>query len=179
MKTATNATPTEGRGVFGFCSHRAGTLAGLLSWPGLTQFALRIALAVPFWQSGLLKWSGFAQLNETALLLFSEEFRLHLPGGPYGFPAPEAAAFLAGTIEVVAPILLVVGLGTRFVALVLLLMTMVVQLTIPDGWPVHLSWAAMALGLMSWGPGRLSLDHALAKVRPSPWSGQDGAGWQR
>jgi putative oxidoreductase len=38
-------------------------------------------------------------------------------------------------------------------------MTLVVELTVPDGWPVHLTWAAMALGIMAWGPGRLSLDH--------------------
>jgi putative oxidoreductase len=39
-----------------------------------------------------------------------------------------------------------------------LVMTLVVELTVPDGWPVHLTWAAMALGIMAWGPGRLSLD---------------------
>jgi putative oxidoreductase len=32
---------------------------------------------------------------------------------------------------------------------------------VPDGWPVHITWAAMALGIMAWGPGRLSLDHWL------------------
>jgi len=38
-------------------------------------------------------------------------------------------------------------------------MTLVVELTVPDGWPVHITWAAMALGIMAWGPGRLSLDY--------------------
>jgi putative oxidoreductase len=38
-------------------------------------------------------------------------------------------------------------------------MTMIVELTIPDGWPIHLTWAAMALGIMAWGPGRISTDH--------------------
>ena len=32
-------------------------------------------------------------------------------------------------------------------------MTLVVQLTVPDGWPVHVTWAAMALGIMAWGRG--------------------------
>ena len=41
-------------------------------------------------------------------------------------------------------ILLVFGLATRLAALGLLVMTIVVQLTVPSGWPVHLTWAAMA-----------------------------------
>jgi putative oxidoreductase len=36
-----------------------------------------------------------------------------------------------------------------------------VQLTVPDGWPLHVTWAALALGIMAWGPGRLSLDHLI------------------
>jgi len=34
-------------------------------------------------------------------------------------------------------------------------------LTVPDGWPIHITWAAMAFAIMAWGPGRLSIDHAL------------------
>ena len=34
--------------------------------PSLTQFALRIALATPFWRSGINKWDGF--LTKSALL---------------------------------------------------------------------------------------------------------------
>jgi putative oxidoreductase len=74
-------------------------------------------------------------------------------------------AFAAATAEIVLPALLVLGLGTRFAALGLLVMTAVVQLTVPSGWPVHLTWAAMALGLMAGGPGRLSLDAAVARGR--------------
>ena len=133
--------------------------------PWFVQLALRIALAVPFWQSGRLKWGGFLQLNDTAVYLFSDEFQLHLPGGPYPFPAPAAVAFLSGCGEVLLPVLLVLGLGTRFAALGLLAMTCVIELTVPQGWPVHLTWAAMALAIVAWGPGRLSIDQAL---RPRP-----------
>lgn len=38
-------------------------------------------------------------------------------------------------------------------------MTLVIEITVPDGWPLHITWAAMALGIMAWGPGRISLDH--------------------
>ena len=132
--------------------------------PSFVQLVLRIALAVPFWRSGILKWSGFLQLNDTAVLLFSDEFKLHLPGGPYSFPAPEVMAFMSGSVEILAPIFLVLGLATRFAALALLIMTCIVELTVPDGWPVHITWAAMALGIMAWGPGRLSVDYGIQKA---------------
>lgn len=132
-----------------------------LARPSFVQLALRLALAVPFWKSGILKWQGFLQLNDTAIYLFSDEFKLHLPGGPYPFPAPAVFAFLSACGEVSFPVLLVLGLGTRFAAAGLLLMTCIIELTIPDGWPIHMTWAAMALGIAAWGPGRLSIDHLL------------------
>lgn len=135
-----------------------------LATPSLTQLVLRLALAVPFWRSGVNKWDGFLQLNEVAVLLFSSEFKLHLPGGPYAYPAPEVVAFAAGSAEIVLPVLLVLGLASRLAGLGLLVMTVVVQLTVPDGWPIHLTWAAMALGIMAWGPGRISLDHLIGKL---------------
>jgi putative oxidoreductase len=135
-----------------------------IAQPSFVQLVLRVALAVPFWRSGILKWSGFLELNDTAVLLFSDEFKLHLPGGPYSFPAPELMAFMSGSVEILAPIFLVLGLGTRFAALTLLAMTCIVELTVPEGWPVHITWAAMALGIMAWGPGRLSVDQVIASV---------------
>jgi putative oxidoreductase len=129
----------------------------------LVQLALRIALAVPFWRSGILKWDGFLQIGDTAVTLFTDEFMLHLPGGPYPFPAPMLMAILSGIAEVTLPCLLVLGLATRFAAFCLLLMTAIIQLTIPDGWPLHLTWAAMALAIMSGGPGSLSVDRRLKR----------------
>jgi putative oxidoreductase len=146
---------------------------GIVRWiaqPSLTQLMLRLALAVPFWKSGILKWNGFLQLNDTAVYLFSDEFKLHLPGGPYDFPAPAAMAFLSGCGEIVFPVLLVLGLGTRFAALGVLFMICIVELTVPDGWPIHITWAAMALAIMAWGPGRLSIDRALTRFVGLPFS---------
>ena len=144
--------------------NRMNSIVRSIAQPSLTQLVLRLGLAVPFWRSGVLKWDGFLQLNDTAILLFSSEFQLHLPGGPYPFPAPAVTAFAAGSAEILLPILLVLGLATRAAALGLLMMTLIVQLTVPDGWPIHITWAAMAFGVMAWGPGRMSLDH-LIKVR--------------
>jgi len=160
-----------GRQERGGVVHRLTTIIDqavcIIRWiaqPSLAQLMLRLALAVPFWKSGILKWNGFLQLNDTAIYLFSDEFKLHLPGGPYDFPAPAVMAFLSGSGEIVFPVLLVLGLGTRFAALGLLFMTFIVELTVPEGWPIHITWAAMALAIMAWGPGRLSIDHALRRL---------------
>lgn len=133
--------------------------------PSLAQLALRVAVAVPFWKSGLTKWEGFLQLSGGAAYLFGEEFRLHLFGEAYAYPAPILMAHLAGIGEIVLPVLLVLGLATRLSAVGILAMTAVIQLTVPEGWAnFHLPWAAMALAIATWGPGRISLDALVARV---------------
>jgi putative oxidoreductase len=126
---------------------------------------LRIALAVPFFKSGLTKWDGFLSLSPAAAYLFEDEFKLHIFGQAYDFPIPTAVAFLDGVAEIVFPVLLVIGLATRFSALALLVMTGVIQLVVPDGWAnFHLPWAALAIGIVALGPGKLSLDHLAASL---------------
>src|ERR1700681_4310685 len=108
----------------------AGPVAGLralldwLAWLAavLAPPLLRIALAVPFFRSGLTKWDGFLSLAPSAEYLFEEEFKLHLFGATYGFPMPDVIAFIDGLAEIVLPILLLVGLATRLSALGLLVM---------------------------------------------------------
>lgn len=165
MITDQNMTTASGLPFPGVFIDKANRLIQTLATPSLVQLVLRFALAVPFWRSGLLKWDGLLRLSDTAVTLFSDEFMLHLPGGPYHFPVPTVMAFLSGCGEIMFPILLVLGLGTRFAALGLLGMTMIVELTVPDGWPVHLTWAAMALGIMAYGPGNVSLDHLICRAR--------------
>jgi len=161
-------TTTDQLGSGSGVPHQIGTLADRLigiiravARPSLVQLVMRVALSVPFWRSGINKWDGFLQLKDTTVLLFSEEFMLHLPGGPYHYPAPAVFAFISGCGEILFPILLVLGLATRFAATGLLFMTCIVELSVPDGWPIHITWVAMALGIMAWGPGRLSLDYGI------------------
>ena len=128
----------------------------------LIALALRLALAVPFFRSGLTKWDAPFVLSDSALFLFKDEFRLHLFGAEIAYPFPEVMALAAACGEIALPVLLVLGLGTRFAALGLLAMTAIIQLTIPDGWAnFHLPWAAMALAILALGPGKLSLDALL------------------
>ena len=130
----------------------------------LPLLALRIAIAVPFYKSGLTKWDGFLQLSNGARYLFTQEFKLHIFGNLVAYPDPIAAATLAGIGEIVLPILLVLGIGTRFAALGILAMTAVIQITVPEGWAnFHLPWAAMALTLVVFGGGAISLDRLLGR----------------
>ncbi|MER2605176.1 MAG: DoxX family protein [Siculibacillus sp.] len=127
--------------------------------PSLVSLALRVALAVPFFRSGLTKWDGPFRISESALFLFQEEFRLHLFGAEIAYPAPALMAIASGTAEIVLPILLVLGLATRLSAFGLLAMTALIQITVPDGWAnFHLAWAAMAVAILHVGPGRIALD---------------------
>ena len=57
-------------------------LISLVSCPSLVQLIMRLAMAVLFWKSGILKWAGLLKLNDTAVTLFTAEFMLHLSGEP-------------------------------------------------------------------------------------------------
>lgn len=119
----------------------------------LLALPLRLAVATVFWNSAMTKLANW----DTALALFQDEYRLPL------LP-PEMAAYLAVSIELTTPVLLVLGLATRPVALILLGMTMVIEVFVyPLAWPTHIQWAAMLLVLLCRGAGGLSVDAWLSK----------------
>lgn len=135
----------------------------------VAPIALRIALAVPFFRSGLTKWDGFLALSPVAGFLFEDEFKLHLFGQVHDLPWPHQLAWVTAASEMLVPVLLVLGLATRPAALWLLGMVVVMQLVVPDGWAnFHLPWAAMALALVAYGPGPASLDHLIARASRKP-----------
>ena len=121
----------------------------------LLALAARVGIGAIFWLSGRTKVDGLLHVSDGAVELFEGEFRLPL------LP-PDVAAHLAAYAEHLFPLLLFLGLFTRGAALALLGMTLVIQLFVyPDAWPTHLSWAAIFLGLIRHGAGRISLDHLL------------------
>ena len=138
-----------------------GAVFGLVpAW--LPLLILRLALARPFFASGLTRWDGWFTLSFGTKILFSQEYKLHIFGAQIPFPMPELVATMASTAEIALPILLAFGLLTRWAALGLLGMTAIIQLTYPDGWAnFHLYWAAMALAILTFGPGAISLDRLL------------------
>jgi putative oxidoreductase len=129
-------------------------MAAIPYW--LVALIARISIAAVFWRSGQTKLEGW-HISDSAILLFKEEYKLPLID-------PTLAAYLATFAEHFFPVLLVIGLATRFAALALLIMTLVIEIFVyPDAWPTHGTWAACFLILMAQGPGRLSLDHLIAQ----------------
>jgi len=130
----------------------------------------RFSIAAVFWKSGQTKVQGFAidivggeftlgvpQLSDSVVDLFRDEYKLPLI-------APEIAAPMAAFAEHLFPLLILIGLATRFSALALLVMTLTIQLLVyPDAWPTHGLWAAVLLFLIARGPGILSLDHLISR----------------
>jgi len=112
----------------------------------------RIGVAGVFWRSGQTKIDGW-QITDSTIYLFEEEYRLPL------LP-PELAANLAVVAEHLFPILLILGLASRFSAAALLAMTVTIQIFVyPGSWPDHFTWATALIFLLARGPGVLSLDH--------------------
>jgi putative oxidoreductase len=106
--------------------------------------------------SGQTKVDGW-HLSDSAVDLFCDEYRLPLID-------PSIAAHAAAFAEHFFPVLLVIGLASRFAALALLGMTAVIEIFVyPDAWPTHGVWATCFLVLIARGPGVLSLDHLIAK----------------
>jgi putative oxidoreductase len=130
----------------------------------------RFSIAAIFWKSGQTKIQGFAidivsgeytlglpRLSDSAIDLFRSEYRLPL------IP-PEIAAPVAAFAEHLFPLLILIGLATRFSAGALLVMTLTIQLFVyPDAWPTHGVWAAVLIFLMAKGPGVFSLDHLISR----------------
>lgn len=154
-------------------SHPAGALLVHRAQERITKLGLalgpiaaRFALALPFLRSGRTRWDGFLTISPGTAYLFEEQFKLHIFGRLYAFPAPDQVAFIVGCAEIILPVLLLVGLATRFSAFGLLIMTAVIQLVFPEAWVnFHLYWAALALAIMALGAGPISLDHGLEWLR--------------
>jgi putative oxidoreductase len=171
--TLAPVTPRPARSAAGVGLRLAGTRAiALLERIPHAFIALlaRFSIAAVFWNSGQTKVQGFAldfiagewqlgwpRLADSAVALFRDEYRLP-------FIAPEVAAPLAAFAEHLFPVLLLIGLATRFSALALLGMTLVIQLFVyPGAYATHGTWAAVLLYLAARGPGAFSLDHVIAR----------------
>lgn len=127
---------------------------------GLIALCCRFGVGMVFWQSGRTKVEGWNlfDLQASQKFLFTQ---VHpVPGVPW-----EVAAQLAAIGEHVLPLLLFLGLATRFASIGLLLMTLIIQIALPTGFTTHFLWAAVLLYLLARGPGMLSIDNFIAKQR--------------
>ncbi|GEO01503.1 hypothetical protein NSE01_33350 [Novosphingobium sediminis] len=137
--------------------NRLAELAGRLLPETLLLLVARLGIAAVFFQSGRTKVEGWLTITDSTYYLFETDYKLPLV-------PPHLAAHMATYSEHLFPILLVLGLGTRFAALGLLGMTTVIEVFVyPDAWPTHLSWAAILLPLIAKGGGAFSLDRLLRR----------------
>lgn len=150
-----NTTPRQGATGPLAPIDAAGRALGRLVPDWLVGLTARTSIAAVFFLSGRTKVEGVIDVSDSALFLFAEEYRLPL------IPS-DIAAHLTTYAEHLFPILLVLGLFTRFSALALLIMTAVIQfLVYPGAWATHLVWAGLLIYLVRNGAGVLSLDRLL------------------
>jgi len=120
----------------------------------LVNLAARIYVGYSiFFVSGLAKLDDF----EGTVELFEEDWIIPL------LP-PQPAAFLATAGELILPVMLILGLFTRFAALGLFIMAVVIQVyAIQD--PQHYLWMLVLGMLMAYGGDKLSMDNFFLKGR--------------
>lgn len=122
----------------------------------------RLVIAITFFQSGLTKLDGW-HISDSAIFLFENEYKLPLL-------SPTIAAHLAATAELSMPILLVLGLASRFAAAALLGMTLVIEIFVyPEAYLVHGFWAVALLTIIAHGAGVFSLDYLIARHNKLAW----------
>jgi putative oxidoreductase len=120
------------------------------------DLAVRIWVARVFFLSGLTKIQSW----DSTLSLFENEYSVPL------LP-PELAAYMGTFTELFFPILLVLGMGTRFAAGVLFVFNIIAVLSYPDlgevGLKDHQYWGLLLLIPLLHGPGKISIDHFIRR----------------
>ena len=117
----------------------------------------RLWVAKVFFMSGLNKLNTWGD-EYGVLYLFKEEYSVP-------FLNYEVAAFLATAGELILPVFLVIGFGTRYFAIALSILNVVAVVsyyaTLAKVGQVtpHIFWGAMLLTNIVFGPGFFSLDH--------------------
>ena len=135
----------------------------------LASLALRFALALPFWKSGLTRWEGFLELRPATALFLRRALQADAVRQDLRDPlSGDRALWVASSAEIILPAALVIGFATRISALGLLIMTGSHLHRVPEPRrqprPVAdetLPWAAMALALIAYGPGLFSVDRLI------------------
>ena len=125
-------------------------------WLGM--LSLRLILAYEFWESGIEKFRGenwFADIQSAFPF-------------PFSVVPVDISWSLATWVELIAPIMLVLGFGTRFWAVALLVLDVVAWYAVhagngynvcDNGFKLPLLYLMMLIPLVLSGPGKLSIDY--------------------
>jgi len=156
MQTASMGIPPASAPLPRLASLWAAARRGLDFASPLVDLAVRLLVAAVFFNSGLTKIANW----DSTLFLFENEYAVP-------FLSPELAAYLGTAAELGLPVLLVLGLGTRFAALALFVFNIVAVISYPDlgeaGLKDHQYWGLFLLVILFHGPGRLSLDYLILR----------------
>ena len=117
----------------------------------LPVLGMRLWIANVFWKSGISKLSDW----EGTISLFADEYKV--PVIP-----PEIAAQMGTGVELIAPVLVALGLGARLGAAGMLFMTGVIEFTYMH-FDVHVIWALMLSLILTQGAGKVSVDYFIYK----------------
>lgn len=152
------------------------------AFESLSLLLMRLLVAKIFITSGLSKWNGWFDFDEQKYDLFLYEFfcpdpvrpgalllcdpeTLDYVEGSSMITLVESFALTAGILEVVLPVLLILGLFTRVGALGLLFMTIFIQLAVFPTWDHWWNpaawWAIVLFVIVARGPGYFSADRLL------------------
>jgi putative oxidoreductase len=123
-----------------------------------TWFKGLVLLAVRLWIAQFFMFSGLTKIKSwpATLALFKDEY--HVPVLP-----PDIAALLSATAELSLPVLLVLGLFTRFAALGFFCMTLVLELFVYPGTTENYYIFLLTFVLISHGSGLFGADYWAAR----------------
>ncbi len=131
-------------------------IRGLDSASSLVDLFVRVWVANVFWKSGIAALHDW----ETTVDLFTYEYKVPLL-------SPQAAAILGTGAELVFPVLLVLGLATRFSAASLFIFNIIAVISYPAlneiGLKDHIYWGILLSVTLLHGPGRISIDHFMRR----------------
>ncbi|WP_189836479.1 HvfX family Cu-binding RiPP maturation protein [Sulfurirhabdus autotrophica] len=126
------------------------------------QLLLRLFLAYEFLESGLMKFNGTNWFSE-----IQSDFPF-----PFSIIPPEISWQIATWFELIGPVALILGLGTRFFSASLIILTIVAWVAVHagngynfsnNGYKLALIYLIMFTPLLFKGAGKLSIDHLLSK----------------
>ena len=122
----------------------------------VVNLLFRLWVANVFWKAGMVKLASW----DSTLYLFEYEYAVP-------FLPIELAAYIGTGVEITMPVLLALGLGTRFSALVLFVFNIIAVVSYPTlneiGIKDHQYWGLLLLVPLFHGPGALSVDHFIRK----------------
>ena|SRR3990170_3606798 len=128
----------------------------------LPQLGLRFLLAYEFWESGVEKYTGKNWFGD-----IQADFPF-----PFNHVPVEISWFLSTWSELIGAVGLIIGLGTRFWALSLIILDVVAWYSVhagngynvcDNGFKLPLIYLIMLLPLFFTGPGKAGLDHLIAQ----------------